>query len=284
MMARLLVTGGSGFVGRRLLERAGPGWERAATYLRAASPVDGVVWQRLDLRDGAAVDACLAAARPDVVIHTAYDKADAEAVIARGTAHLTAAAARVGARVLLISTDLVFDGRRGRYREEDPPTPLDAYGTAKVAAERVVQAAGGLVARTSLVYRVHPPDRGNEALLVAPLARGETPCLFVDEYRCPIHVDDLADALLELAAWPTAAWAALPGGGILHVARPERLDSYTFGTRLAPYLGIDPCRLRTGTLAASGLVRAADCSLDTSRARAALRTRLRPLAEVLAAG
>lgn len=280
-MARLLITGGSGFVGGRLLERAGPDWERAATYLRGSPRLPGVSWQQMDLRDATAVEACLAAVRPDLVIHTAYDKSDAQAVIADGTAHLVAAAARVGARVLLTSTDLVFDGRRGGYREEDPPCPLESYGTAKVAAERAVLAAGGMVARTSLVYRIRPPDPGNHALLIAPIARGETPCLFTDEYRTPIHVDDLADALLELATWPPAAWAALPGGGILHVAGPERLDRYTFGRRLAPFLGVDLARVRAGTLAARGLVRAADCSLDSSRARGLLRTRLRPLDEVL---
>jgi dTDP-4-dehydrorhamnose reductase len=281
-MARLLITGGSGFIGGRLLERAGPGWERSSTYLRAEPFLAGVDWHRLDLRDAMAVEACLGAVRPELVIHTAYDKSDAEAVIARGTSHLCAAARRVAARVLMTSTDLVFDGRRGSYREDDPPCPLDGYGAAKVAAERVVLSGGGLVARTSLVYRIHPPDPANHALLVAPIARGEIPCLFTDEYRTPIHVDDLADALLELATWPPEAWAALPGGGILHVAGPERLDRYTFGRRLAPVLGVDLARLRAGTLAASGLLRAADSSLDSSRARELLGTRLRPLDEVLA--
>jgi dTDP-4-dehydrorhamnose reductase len=281
-MTRLLVTGGTGFVGGRLLERAGPTWEATGTYHLAAPPARPWAWQRLELRDAAVVDACLAAARPEVVIHAAYDKRAPEAVIAGGTSHVVAAARRVGARVLLVSTDLVFDGRQGYYREEDPPAPLEAYGAAKVAAEQTVLAAGGLVVRTALVYSLRPPDPANQGLLIAPLARGETPCLFTDEYRTPIHVDDLAEALLELAAWPPEAWAALPAGGILHVAGPERLDRYTFALRLAPHLGVDPARLRAGTLAASGLVRAADTSLDTSRAHALLRTPLRALDVVLA--
>jgi dTDP-4-dehydrorhamnose reductase len=280
-MTRLLVTGGTGFVGGRLLERAGPTWETTGTYHASAPPARPWAWQPLDLRDPAAVDACLDAVRPALVIHAAYDKAAPEAVIAGGTTHFLAAATRVGARVLFISTDLVFDGRQGHYREEDPPAPLGAYGAAKVVAEQAVLAAGGLVVRTSLVYRLRPPDPANQALLIGPLARGETPCLFTDEYRTPIHVDDLADALLEIAAWPPAAWAALPAGGILHVGGPERLDRYTFARRLAPHLGVDLERLRAGTLAASGLVRAADTSLDTSRACARLRTPLRPLDAVL---
>jgi len=278
---RLLITGGSGFIGGRLLARAAPDWPIAATYWSQSCAAENVAWYPLDVRDAAATDACLRAARPEVVIHAAYRKDEPKAVIARGTEHVVAAAARVGARVLLISTDQVFDGGRGGYREEDEARPVAAYGRAKLVAERAVLAAGGLVVRTSLVYATRPPDPAHRALLVEPLARGETPTLFTDEYRSPTDVDDLADALLELAAMRPEAWAALPLGGVLHVAGPERLDRYTFSLRLAPHLGIPSERLSAGTLAASGLIRPADCSLDTGRARALLRTRLRPTSEVL---
>jgi dTDP-4-dehydrorhamnose reductase len=158
---------------------------------------------------------------------------------------------------------------------------VNPYGRAKWAAERAVRAAGGCVVRTSLVYRPRPPDPTNQDLILAPLARGERPRLFTDEYRSPIYLDDLVDALLEVAAWPPGAWTALPAGGILHVAGPERLDRYTFGCRLAPFLGVERRQLEAATLAASGLARPADCSLDSTHARERLRTVLRPLSAVL---
>jgi dTDP-4-dehydrorhamnose reductase len=280
---RLLVTGGSGFIGGRALERAPSDWELTATYLRHPCDSPGTRWHRLDLRDAPAVETCLMGARPSVILHTAYSKAEPEAVIAHGTRHLVEAAGRVGARVLLISTDQVFDGRRGGYREGDRPAPVNPYGQAKWTAERAVQAAGGCVVRTSLVYRLRPPDPTNADLILAPLARGQRPRLFTDEYRSPIYLDDLVDALLELAAWPPGAWGVLPAGGVLHVAGPERLDRYTFGCRLAPCLAVEARQLEASTLGASGLARPADCSLDSAHARACLRTALRSLAEVLGA-
>jgi dTDP-4-dehydrorhamnose reductase len=253
----------------------------AATYLRSRRPVGPATWYQLDIRDGAAVLDCMRAARPDVVIHTAYDTRDLEAVIVRGTANIIASAKAVGARVLLISTDAVFDGRRGAYREEDIPTPITEYGQAQAAAEREMLAAHGVVVRTSLVYRVYPPDPANRALLHAPIAQGARPRLYTDEYRCPIHVDDLADGLLELAAWLPSRWAQLPAGGVLHVAGPERLDRDSFACRLAPHFGLDPAQFQAAIRSASPLQRPADCSLDTSLARTLLQTRLRSLDEVL---
>jgi dTDP-4-dehydrorhamnose reductase len=282
MPPRLLITGGSGFIGGRLISGAGSD-DLSATYLRSKPPAESGTWYRLDIRDSAAVLDCLRAARPDVVIHTAYDKADVRAVVVRGTAHIVSAAQKIGARVLFLSTDIVFDGCRGSYREEDAPSPITEYGRAKAKAERTVLAAGGVVVRTSIVYRIHPPDPANRALLLTPLTHGATPLLFTDEYRSPIHIDDIADALLELAAWSPSQCASLPASGILHVAGPERLDRYTFACRLAPHFGINAARLQGATRLASKFVRPGDCSLDTGRARTLLRTRLRSLEDVLRA-
>jgi dTDP-4-dehydrorhamnose reductase len=280
---RILVTGGSGFIGGRLLARADPAWERTATYLHRPGPARGVAWRPLDLRDEQSVEASLRGQAGAVVIHTAYSKAEVEQVVAAGTGRLAAAAARVGARVLLISSDQVFDGTRGWYSEEAPPAPVNAYGAAKLAAERAVLDVGGCVIRTSLVFELWPPDPGNRELIVEPVARGERPQLFTDEWRCPIHVDDLVDALLEVACWPVARWERLPAGGVLHVAGPQRVDRYALGCRLAPRWGIDPARLAAASLAASGLRRPADCSLESGLARRLLRTHVRSLDEVLAA-
>ncbi|MBX5492489.1 MAG: sugar nucleotide-binding protein [Chloroflexi bacterium] len=280
---RLLITGGSGFVGRHVLARLPPTCQWTATYYRRPPAEPGPRWWPLDLRDAAAVRAVVRAARPDTILHLAYDKAD-PAVTAAGTQHLVEAATAVGARVLLLSTDQVFDGRRGGYREEDPPAPVNAYGAAKLAAEEAVVAASGLVVRTSLVYRLAPPDPGNHALLLAPLAQGRTPRLFVDERRSPIYVEDLAAALLELLIPPLReAWERLGVARRLHVAGPEALDRYTFACQLAPCFGIPITRLQAARLATSGLDRPADCSLDSRRARALLRTPLRAVATVLAA-
>ena len=269
--ALLLIVGASGYLGGRLAARAGPAWRLAGTYLTAAPPA-GLDAYPLDVRDAAAVSALLARLRPRAVLHVAYRRDD-PAVNVAGTRHVAAACARVGARLVFVSTDLVFDGRRGRYREVDPPSPIEPYGAAKATAEQEVLRRGGVVARTSLIYGFDPPDPTTRRLIAEPLRRGERPRLFVDEFRCPVYADDLADALLELTGNDYR--------GVLHVSGPQRLSRYDFGVRLAKVLAVDSSRLEPARQADSGLVRPADCSLDVSLARQVLRTRLRSVDEAI---
>ena len=132
---------------------------------------------------------------------------------------------------------------------------------------------GGVVARTSLIYGFDPPDPTTRRLIAEPLRRGERPRLFVDEFRCPVYADDLADGLLELAG---NAYH-----GVLHVSGPQRLSRYDFGLRLADVLAVDSSQLEPARQPDSGLVRPADCSLDIGLAQQVLRTRLRSVDEAI---
>src|SRR6185312_12153036 len=126
---RLLVTGGSGHLGGEIVRRArDAGWDVVGTSFRTPGPV------RLDVRDAAAVEALVADVSPDCVVHTAYlqDGPDAWATNVDGSANVAAAAAGRGARLIHLSTDLVFDGRAGRpYTEDDAVNPLLEYGRSK---------------------------------------------------------------------------------------------------------------------------------------------------------
>jgi dTDP-4-dehydrorhamnose reductase len=177
------------------------------------------------------------------------------------------AAAAGGARLIHLSSDLIFDGEKGEpYTEEDEPRPLSAYGRDKADAERAVREVhpGALIVRTSLLYG------GAEPSLQERMAADPDAVFFTDELRSPVHVGDLAEALLELAAGDRA--------GILHVAGADSLSRYELARLLAP----DPERVRASSIAESGLVRPRNCVLSSARARAVLRTRLRGAREVLA--
>lgn len=257
-MQRLLVTGGCGYLGRELVRLArGRGVEVRATW-HTAPPVGDAAWVQADVRDEAAMYA--AAAGCDTVIHTAYVQgAGAWEVNADGSAAIAAAAR--GARLVHLSTDLVFDGRRGRYREEDLPAPVNEYGRSKAEAEARVARLHpeAAIVRTSLLYGGSEP--GPQERLAQTHAR-----FFVDELRSPVHVVDLAAALLELADLDYARPLHL--GGADHVSRFD----------FAVLLGADVGRLEAAYTTPD---RAADVTLDSSRARTLLTTRLRGVHEVL---
>lgn len=252
---RLLVTGGSGFLGGVVAGFArARGWSVTATAFRATGPA----LARVDVRDRAAVAALVAEVRPHAVVHTAYrkDGPDARDVIVAGAAYVAEASAAAGARLVHLSSDIVFGGGAGRpYREDDTPDPVLAYGAQKAEAERAVIAAdpGAVLVRTSLIVggAAHPdapPDR---------MARDPDVTHFSDELRCPILVDDLAAALVELCD--------LEVSGPLHVAGADGVSRAELAALLAGHA------VRSAP-APPG--RPLDCRLDSSRARALLRTPL----------
>lgn len=281
----MLVTGGSGYLGGWVVRLARAGWDVTATYF--THPVDepGVAWRRLDVRDEAAVAALVAGVRPAVVVHTAAgrpgDSADFEAINTAGSRHIARAAAACGARLIHISTDALFDGEKGNYVEEDSPTPITPYGHSKAMAEEEVCASGAeaVIVRTSLIYGWQPRLARQVRWIVDDLEAGKPVRLFTDELRCPVWVESLAAAVVELAG--------LDYVGVLHVAGAQPLSRYEFGVRLLRFHGLDtgsviPTCCREVGAGFPRLRRPLDCTLDCSRARALLRTPLPGVDEVLA--
>jgi dTDP-4-dehydrorhamnose reductase len=243
---RLLVTGGAGYLGSEVCRiAAAAGHDVIATQFRSPPPFGQAV--QVDVRAPFDLDA-------DVVIHTAYVMGDAETIV-RGTRNVSAAAERVGARLVHLSTDLVFDGDEGApYREEDEPRPVSEYGRAKLEAEGLV-GPGALIVRTSLLYGKPGPQEA--------LAARSGVVFHEDEIRCPTHVADLAAALLELAA--------LDATGVLHVAAPDAVSRLELARLLGAH---DP----QGAPTPPG--RARNVALDSSRAARLLATPLRGIREI----
>jgi dTDP-4-dehydrorhamnose reductase len=221
------------------------------------------------VRDAAGVLAAATAARPDVVVHTAY-RMDDSSVNVDGTRAVVAATQAVGARLVHLSTDLVFAGSGSRaLTEDDEPEPVTAYGASKLAAERACPPAALLV-RTSLLYGGERPSNHEQlAIEAADGAREMT--FFTDEVRCPMAVADLAAAILELAVLDVA--------GPLHVAGADALTRLQFAQLVAAHHGRDAGALRGGP---GGPGRPKHIALDSSRAQELLSVRLRGAREVLA--
>jgi dTDP-4-dehydrorhamnose reductase len=245
----MLLTGGSGFLGRHLTGTdASGGWEIVA-------PASDF----LDVTNREQVLEEVKEWKPNAVVHLAYRKGDERSIVA-GSDNVAAAAATVKARLVHVSTDLVFGGRAAPYREHDAPTPTVLYGRWKAEAEERVAAAhpAALVVRTSLLYGtaiVSPIQRDVELAL----QRRSSMTFFTDEFRCPLHAADLARAISGLAEQPDVS-------GILHIAGPEVLSRAELARTFARWYGYDPDDVRTSSVADYPTVRSGRVVLDSSLA------------------
>ena len=236
-MTRWLVTGAGGMLGQDLVLR----------LRRSGADVTGLDRGQLDITDPAATAAALAQVRPGIVANcagwTAVDDAEAKedqalAVNGAGPAHLAAACAGLGARLIQPSTDYVFSGTAGApYGEADEPAPQTAYGRTKLAGERAVLAAmpdGGYVLRTAWLYGAHGPSFVT-AMIRAEATR-DTVAVVDDQQGQPTWTADLAGQILLLAQS-----AAEPG--IYHASSSGQTTWFGLARAVFELLGADPARV-----------------------------------------
>lgn len=271
------ITGANGLIGNYLVRAApqfGPQWR-----LRALTRA------QFDLLDFASAGREFKKDRPELIIHCAAVSTSAEAqknptlakrVNVEATKWLAELAAEI--QFIFFSTDLVFDGRKGNYREDDAPNPLHLYGETKVEAEQIVlRNPKHTVVRTSLNGGISPAgNRSFNEQLWQALQSGEGMRLFTDEFRSPIFAGETARAVWELAA--------KNGAGIFHVAGAQKLSRYEIGQLLLRRKPEIKTKIEAG-LAKDfpGPPRALDTTLDISKVQKTLSQPLLGLAEWMAA-
>ena len=200
-MTRWLVTGAGGMLGRDLTD----------LLTGLGEPVTGVTRGELDITSATAVSAAVDTLKPDVVVNcaawTAVDDAEthedaALAVNGHGAAHLAAACRDLGASLVQLSTDYVFDGTaREPYPEDAEPAPRTAYGRTKLAGEQAVRAAlpdGSYIVRTAWLYGAHGPSF--VAAMVRLARAGASPAVVDDQHGQPTWTADVARQIHALVA------------------------------------------------------------------------------------
>jgi dTDP-4-dehydrorhamnose reductase len=209
---RILVTGASGLLGRQVVEIA-----RSRGHA-----VIGLTRAELDVTDAALVAKTLDGHAPEAVVHcaayTAVDRAESEpdrayAVNRDGARHVAQAAKDVGAVLLHVSTDYVFDGSSRRpYRPDDPTGPLSVYGRSKLEGEEAVRGAGGdwIVARTSWLYG---GGSGFVPAILRRAARGEALRIVDDQRGRPTWAPEAAAAMIDLLECGARGVWHVAGGG-----------------------------------------------------------------------
>jgi len=231
-LTRALVVGASGQIGgalcRVLPDTVGTYRSRPGSGLRQLDASDAEAFRRT-LDDTGAAIVFFPAAQPNVDWCESHP-AEAEAANLEPLRVALAASAERAAFLVAYSSDYVFDGTRGPYRETDPVSPISVYGRIKVRLEEETIAAGAAVVRTTVVFGFETGEPRNFVLrLLRSFARGESVKVPTDQVGTPTYSDDVARA--------SGAIAEARAAEIWHVAGPDRMSRLELARRTARAFG-----------------------------------------------
>ena len=243
---KILITGSNGLLGQKLLHK-----------LRVDNSVDLIAASRgenrvseqsnykyiaLDITSKQEVEQVILAEKPDVVINTAAmtnvdlceeKKTECDDLNVNAVQYLADACERIESHLIHISTDFIFDGENGPYKEEDEPNPLSYYGLSKLKSEHLLQAHAvkWTILRTIIVFGVGENlSKGNIVLWAkGALEKGEPLNIIDDQFRAPTLAEDLADACI-LAATKKAY-------GIFNASGKDIMSIYEIVERIAKHYG-----------------------------------------------
>ncbi len=259
------ITGAGGLIGSYLVKTAPSKW-KPRPLTRA--DIDLLAFDRVAM--------LMRLEKPQLIIHCAAisknPQCDADPRLARrvnkdATVNLAANAAHENIPFVFLSTDLVFDGKKGDYVETDPVNPLSVYAETKAQAEEIVLSnRNQAVVRTSLNAGHSPTvDRAFSEEIRAAFKAGRALNLFEDEFRCPIPAEVTARAI----------WEIVGESGIFHLCGAEKLSRYQIGELLAAnHPELNP-KIERGSLRNyKGSPRSPDTSMNCSKIQAKLSFQL----------
>jgi dTDP-4-dehydrorhamnose reductase len=273
---RLLITGTNGLLGNKAVVVANQNYE--VMPLHHAKPLHDNSLE-VDIVNKEQVLSIFRKLRPNAVIHAAaetnVDKCETQKehawnVNVKGTRNVAEACDEVGAKLVHISTDYVFDGEKGHYKEEDNPNPISYYGLTKLEGERQVVAhcRNYAILRTSVLYGWHPWKQNFATWVISQLRQNKEISVVEDHYNTPTLADNLAEMIPEV----------LQRGlkGLYHASGSERISRYEFAKKIAESFQLDSSLIKPAKMSqllAWIAKRPRDSSLSTDKIRKQLRTR-----------
>jgi len=280
MIKRILITGGSGFLGGHLVTQAQKKYEVHALFNKNPLQIKNIYAHQFDLYQASQINALLKDIDPEVIIHTAAvanpdlcedDPDSAMMVNIIATKELAKWAQQSEVRIIFTSTDMVFDGEKGSYKEDDVPNPISFYSQTKVAAEEYIKGNHSeyVIARVALVYGIGITRQTSFfEKMIEKLQNGESITLFYDQFRSPILVDNLAEALLDLAENDFV--------GIIHLGGNERISRWELGLKTCEILSLPSENVVKGSMFdfAGTTFRPRDISLVNDLAKDVLKVKL----------
>lgn len=283
---KLLITGASGLLGHKIVQLAiKKGHEVHSTYREHVTKFGNPV--RLDLTNQNRVSETILTLKPQAIIHTAaYTDVDgceinhdaAWKVNAEATKYLAIASSNANSHLTYVSTDYVFDGRKGLYSEEDQPNPLSYYGYTKLKGEEFAKkhANSLCITRTSVIYGWSQTQKLNFATwIINNLSQGKEVKVLTDQHVSPTLNANLANMLLEITEKEII--------GTLHTAGASRVSRYEFALRLAEVFNLNKHAIKPAKTDDMQwkAKRPKDSSLSVSKAKALLNATPLELSQAL---
>ncbi|HKV27020.1 MAG TPA: SDR family oxidoreductase [Candidatus Acidoferrales bacterium] len=240
-MSRLLITGATGLLGSNLIRQAAESYEVIGWSRSSAGMLSSCTFACVDLVNADATRRRLRELRPDVIVHCAamtdVDRCEREPDVARAinveaTQTLAEWCAQSSARFIFISSDSVFDGRRGHYHEDDQPAPINEYARTKLCAEEVAKGCcrDALILRTNFYGRNFNQKLSLGEWMLEKLTRRERLPAFAGVRFTPLLVNHLGRIILELIARGAK--------GVFHAAARNDCSKYEFALLIAKTFGL----------------------------------------------
>ena len=281
---KILITGSSGLLGSKIVKQAGKHFKVTPTYKTKPLFLNSVEMNITDERETLRV---FSKFRPDIVVHTAgetnvdrceMDKEYAWKVNVEGTRNVVRGCSRVGAKIMYVSTDYIFDGEKGLYTEEDDPNPISHYGSTKLEGEKYVAGIGRnyVIVRTSVLYGWHPWKLNFAKWVIKSLSEAKQISVVNDHYNSPTLADNLAEVMLEIINRDLK--------GLYHTAGSERINRFEFALRIAETFDLDSSLIKPikmSELKAWVAKRPRDSSLCVNKIEKELKTKLLNVGEGL---
>lgn len=272
---KFLVTGSTGLIGRQVVNDLLKSNTDVYSCYHNSTPEYGIATP-IDLEDHNSIIKIVEAIKPDIIIHLAamtnVDQCETEKELAqklnsRSTAIIAEQAKKLGAFLVYVSTDYVFDGKTGMKKETDKTDPVDYYGQTKLDGEKVVQdiMSSWCIVRTSTPYGIHPTKKSFPLFIMQSLQAKIPITVVTDQYTSPTYIPNLSKMIVEVSSRKIY--------GVIHLAGSTRISRYDMAEIVAEKLKLDKKLLRPTTMASMNWTakRPMDSSLNVSRAASLLK-------------
>jgi len=242
---KFLVTGSAGLVGRQVVKDLSETHEVFSCYNKS-KPEFGIP-TKMDLLNHEMISDVLSEKNPDIVIHlgamTAVDLCDTQQdnalkINSQATEILAKECSKINSFMVYVSTDYVFNGNSGLYKENAVTNPLGFYGKSKLLGEKSIQnfSSNWCIARTSTPFGLHPTKKSFPIWVIENLQKQKQIDVLTDQFTSPTYVPSLSRMLIEISERHIT--------GIIHVAGASKISRYEMASLVSDKLGLDGKLLR----------------------------------------